>query len=167
MAESEINISNVENCLEDWLLGVQKVVIAGVGNPIRKDDFVGIEIVRNLKDIPSERVYLIECETVPESFIKPIIEFKPSHILILDAALLNLQPGSSKLIKPHQMVERISISTHALPLKLFCEYLAKTTEAKIALLLVQPKDTSFGEGLTAEVKETADNLANFLSRILS
>jgi hydrogenase 3 maturation protease len=156
----------METKLKNWLSNAQKVVIAGIGNPLRKDDFVGVEIVRNLQDKVSSSIYLIECETVPENFIEPIIEFKPTHILIIDAALLNLKPGSSKLVETNEIVGQTTISTHTLPLRIFCEYLAKTTGAKIALLAVQPKDTSFGEGLTSELRETATNLINILSKLL-
>lgn len=166
MVSSKIETNDIENNLKNWLSNAQRVVIAGIGNPLRKDDFVGVEIVRNLQNKVSRSVYLIECETVPESFIEPITEFKPTHILIIDAAMLNLKPGSSKLIEPSKMVEQTAISTHALPLRIFCDYLARTTSAKIALLVVQPKDTSFGEGLTKELKNTARRLVDFLSEAL-
>jgi hydrogenase 3 maturation protease len=152
--------------LKNWLSNAQKVVIAGIGNPLRKDDFVGVKIVRNLHNNVSRSVYLIECETVPESYIEPIVKFKPTHILIIDAAMLNLTSGSSKLIEPDQMVTHPPVSTHVLPLRIFCEYLAKTTDAKIALLAIQPKDTSFGEGLTSKMRETTTTLTNLLSRFL-
>jgi len=166
MAGSKNKKNDIKVNVKNWLSNAQKVVIAGIGNPLRKDDFVGVEIVRNLQNKVSRSVYLIECETVPESFIEPITEFKPTHILIIDAAMLNLKPGSSKLIDPGQMVNQPAISTHALPIRIFCEYLAKTTGAKIALLVIQPKDTSFGEELTAELRKTAVKLTNLLSRIL-
>ncbi len=155
-----------EHELQEWFSGADKVVIAGIGNPLRRDDFVGVKIVRDLQDSVSSSVYLIECETVPENFIEPIIRFNPSHVLIIDAALLNLKPGSSKLIDPGQMVKQSATSTHALPLRIFCEYLARATNTKIALLLIQPGDTSFGEGLTREVQNTAERIARFLSRFL-
>jgi len=166
MADYKSKENDIEVYLKNWLSNAQKVVIAGIGNPLRKDDFVGVEIVRNLQNKVSQFVYLIECETVPESFIEPITEFKPTHILIIDAALLNLKLGSSKLMEPGQMAKQTAISTHALPLRIFCDYLTKTTGAKIALLLIQPKDAGFGEGLTAELKKTAVELTNLLSRIL-
>jgi hydrogenase 3 maturation protease len=166
MAGSKNKKNDIEVDLKNWLSNAQKVVVAGIGNPLRKDDFVGIEIVRNLRNRVSQFVYLIECETVPESFIEPITEFKPTHILLIDAAMLNLNPGSSKLIEPSQMMKHPAISTHALPLRIFCEYLAKTTDAKIALLVIQPKDTDFGEGLTSKLRETAATLTNLLSRVL-
>ena len=108
--------SETENRLRNWFYNARSVVIAGIGNPLRKDDFVGVEIVRNLENKVSDAVYLIECETVPENFIEPIIKFNPSHVLIIDAALLNLEPGSSKLLSSKQLTERHVVSTHALPL---------------------------------------------------
>ena len=166
MVSSKTETNDIENNLKKWFSNAQRVVVAGIGNPLRKDDFVGVEIVRNLQKKVSRSVYLIECETVPESFIEPITAFKPTHILIIDAAMLNLKPGSSKLIKTDQMVERLAISTHALPLRIFCEYLAKTTGAEIALLGIQPEDSSFGEGLTTDLKKTSVELTNLLSRVL-
>ena len=160
------NVSEIEAELFNWLKDARKIVVAGVGSSIRKDDFVGVEIVRNLRNKVSESVYLIECETVPESFIEPIVEFKPTHILIIDAALLNLKPGVSKLIRPSQLSKQPATSTHALPLQIFCEYLTKTINAKIALLVIQPEETGFGEGLTEGLQKTAKELTAFLSKIL-
>lgn len=166
--ECTINSSEIEYGLSSWLSDARKVVIAGIGNPLRRDDFVGVEIVRNLQDKVSQLVYLIECEIMPENFIEPIIEFKPTHILLIDASLLNLKPGSSKLMLPDQMTltSPVSTSTHALPLQIFCKYLAKTTNAQIALLAIQPKDTNFGEGLTSELQKTATQLTDLLLKIL-
>jgi hydrogenase 3 maturation protease len=156
----------IEHELQEWFSGVHRMVIAGIGNSLRRDDFVGVKIVRDLRDSVSSSVYLIECETVPENFIEPIITFDPSHVLIIDAALLSLEPGSSKLLSSKQLMKQQVVSTHALPLRIFCEYLARVTHGKIALLLIQPGDTSFGEGLTREVQNTADRLARLLLRFL-
>ena len=158
--------SELEDNLQSWLSGARRVVVTGIGNPLRKDDFVGVEIVRNLRGKVSQLVYLVECETVPESFIGPITKFKPTHILLIDAGILSQKFGSSKLIEPDQMATQTAISTHALPLQIFCKYLAKTTGAKMALLVIQPKDTSFGEGLTTELKKAAKHLTDTLSKSL-
>jgi len=157
---------NVQKELKKWLSNAERVVIAGVGNPIRMDDFVGVRIVQNLRGKVSEKVYLIECETVPESFLQQITDFKPTHVLLLDAAILGLKPGSSRLINPKRLANFPAISTHMLPLRIFCDYLAKTTNAKIALLLIEPKKTDFGEGITSEVETAAKFLVDFLLKLL-
>ena len=166
MVGSEEQKVDIETSLKKWFSGAQKVVIAGIGNPFRRDDFVGVEIVRKLQNRVSQSVYLIEAETVPESFIAPITKFEPTHILVIDAGLLNLKPGASKLLNPTQLMRKSAISTHLLPLRIFCDYLTETTGAKISLLVVQPKDTRFGEGLTPKLRETATNLTKLLLNIL-
>jgi Ni,Fe-hydrogenase maturation factor len=54
-----------------------------------------------------------------------------------------------------------------LPLRVFCDYLSQMIKTKIALLLIEPKNTDFGEGLTSEVNDAARKIANFLLRLLS
>jgi hydrogenase 3 maturation protease len=157
---------NVQKELKKWLSDAERVVIAGIGNPIRMDDFVGVKIVQDLRGKVSEKVYLIECETVPESFIQQIMDFNPTHVLLLDAAILGLEPGDSKLVKPEQLTNFPAFSTHMLPLRIFCEYIAKTTKANIALLLIEPKKADFGEGLTPEIRGVAQKITNALVKVL-
>jgi len=103
MVNSEVDI---EESLKEWFSGTQRVVIAGIGNPFRRDDFIGVQIVRKLKNRVSSSVYLIEGETLPESFLDPINKFQPTHILLIDAGMLNLNPGSLRLVDPSQLAKR-------------------------------------------------------------
>jgi hydrogenase 3 maturation protease len=159
--------SDLQRALKKWLINGERVVVAGIGNPIRSDDFVGVKIVQNLQGKTSERVYLIECETVPESFLQPIVEFNPTHVLLIDAAIIGLKPGETRLVDPQRIADFPAISTHMLPLRLFCEYLMATTKAKIALLLIEPKNVEFGEGLTPDVQAAAEKIANILLKLFS
>ena len=152
--------------LKDWLAGSSKIVIAGIGNPIRTDDFVGVKVIQDLEGRVPENVFLIECETVPESYIQEIVEIRPSHLLLIDAAILGLGPGETKLINPEQVADFPAITTHVLPLRIFCEYIAKNTSAKIGLLLIQPGNIEFGEGLTPEVTATARKIVRLLLQYL-
>jgi hydrogenase 3 maturation protease len=158
--------SNLQNQLKSWLSKAQRIVIAGIGNPIRMDDFVGVKIVQNLRGKVSGKAYLIECETVPESFIQQIVDFNPTHILLIDAAILGLEPGKAKLVHSENLTTFPAFSTHMLPLRVFCEYVSKATGAKIALLLIQPKNAEFGEGLTREVEASAKKIVDLLVKIL-
>lgn len=157
---------NIEKELSIWLLNAERVVVAGIGNPIRMDDFVGTRIVQDLQGKVSTKVYLIECETVPENFIQKIIDFDPTHVLLIDAAILGLEPGDSRLIKPERLAAFPAYSTHALPLRVFCEYISEATKAKIALLLIEPKRADFGEGLTSEVETSAQKIVDILDKVL-
>ena len=158
---------DVQKALKKWLANAERVVVAGIGNPIRMDDFVGVKIVQDLKGKVSERIFLIECETVPESFLQPIVTFNPTHVLLIDAAILELKPGETRLMDPERIADFPAISTHMLPLRIFCEYLTATTKAKIALLLVEPKNVEFGEGLTPDVQAAAEKITNILLKLFS
>jgi hydrogenase 3 maturation protease len=157
---------DVQEDLQNWFLSAQRIVLAGVGNPIRKDDFVGVRIIQNLNRKTAKNVFLIECETVPESFTQQIIDFNPTHVLLIDAAILGLKPGDSRLIEPENLTSSSSYSSHMLPLRIFCEYVSQVSKAKIGLLLIEPKNTEFGEGLTPELNAAMRLISRILLQIL-
>ena len=156
----------IERELENWFADAKKVVVAGIGNPIRSDDYVGLNIVEKLKGKLPETVCLLECETVPESYLLDIEEFNPTHVLLIDAAFLGLNPGEISLVDAEKITDFSAITTHMLPLRIFCEYVKQATGAKIALLLIEPKSMEFGEGLTAEVQSAAERITKILLDLL-
>jgi len=156
----------IERELENWFADAKKVVVAGIGNPIRSDDYVGLNIVEKLKGKLPETVCLLECETVPESYLLDIEEFNPTHVLLIDAAFLGLNPGKVSLVDSEKITDFSAITTHMLPLRIFCEYVKQATGAKIALLLIEPKSMEFGEGLTAEVQSAAERITKILLDLL-
>ena len=156
----------VEKALKTWLHGSRRVVIAGIGNPIRSDDYVGLKIVEGLQGKVPEDVLLLECETVPESYIEDIEKFKPTHVLLIDAAILGLKPGEARLVSAEEIAVDSAISTHVLPLRIFCDYVKQATTAKVALLLVEPKTMEFNEGLSEEVERVAQWLTRTLIGLL-
>jgi hydrogenase 3 maturation protease len=160
-------VEGIEKQLKNWFAHPKRVVIAGIGNPIRQDDFVGTKIAQDLSGKVSGKVLLIECETVPESYLLDIEEFKPTHVLLIDAALLDLAPGEACLFSPEQVAGFSAVSSHVLPLRVFSDYLKGSTGAKVALLLIQPKNVEFGEALSPELKAAADHLAGLLLDLLS
>jgi hydrogenase 3 maturation protease len=155
-----------QDALGKWLIGAKRVVVAGIGNPIRRDDFVGIKIIQDLQGKVPKNIHLIECETVPESFMDEIVELKPSHVLLIDAAVMELKPGEVRLFDVEKVTSFPAISTHMLPLRVFCEYITRLAGAKIALLLIQPSSTEFGEGLTPEVSSVGERVVESLLNIL-
>jgi len=150
--------------LIQWLSNSGKIVIIGIGNPLRSDDSIGIQVVQSLQGKTSEYVYLIESETVPESYMQQIIDLSPTHILMIDAAFLNLEAGSMRFMTSIKTTGA-SISTHFLPIRLFWQYISETAKSKIAIILIQPQNVDFGEELSAEAKTTLKNLTKILLSI--
>jgi hydrogenase 3 maturation protease len=150
---------NIRDVLKKWFTDAERVVVAGIGNPIRKDDFVGVRIAQDLIGRVSDKVQLLECETVPESSLQEIVDLDPSHVL-------GLKPGEIRLVFPERIADFPPITTHVLPLRIFCELIASMTKAKIALLLIEPENTEFGEGLTPKVQAAADKIVNILHKTI-
>jgi hydrogenase 3 maturation protease len=156
----------IKNELKNWFADAKRAVVAGIGNPIRTDDYVGLKIVENLKGKLPATVLLLEAETVPESYLLDIEKFHPSHVLLIDAAFLGLNPGEASLVDAEKIADSSAITTHLLPLRVFCDYVKQATGAKIALLLIEPKSMEFGEGLTFEVQAAAERLTKLLLDLL-
>ena len=158
--------TNIAKDLESWFAKAKKVVIVGIGNPICCDDFAGTKIVQDLQGKVSEKVYPLECETVPEKYLLDIEEFKPTHVLLVDVAFLGLNPGETRLVDAEKIMDFTTITTHMLPLHIFCGYIKQATGAKIALLLIEPKCVEFGGGLTTEVQASVEKITKILQRLL-
>lgn len=156
----------IQDALRRWFQHAERIVVLGVGNPLRGDDGVGVEVVKALEGRVSDTVYLLDSETVPENHLDQIAAFEPTHILIVDAALLERPAGFVHFVT-ELPVAGITISTHALPLQLVCEYLIRATRAKIGMILVQPSRVEFGEGLSAPVCAATTTLCDLLLTVPS
>lgn len=152
--------------LEGWLRGCSRLVILGVGNPLRGDDALGIELLKELRGRVPRRVKLIDGGVVPENFIGKIKALKPSHVLIVDAARFGGEPGETRLIMPEH-IAGIAISTHAMPLYILTELISEGNNVKIALLGVEPKNLNLGDRISPEIEDAIKNCANLLLDILN
>jgi hydrogenase 3 maturation protease len=154
-----------QNQLDEWLKDVRKIVVMGIGNPMRKDDAVGIHVVTNMIGSVSNRVELMRVDTVPESFTANVRRADPSHVLLVDAAEFGEKAGSIKFVGAHD-ADGFSVSTHSMPLKVLATFLEKTSHAKIALLAIQPKVVEMGDDMTPELVESAKEISRNLIQLL-
>jgi hydrogenase maturation protease len=105
-------VETIEKVLKNWLDSKKKVVLAGIGNTIRQDDYVGLKIVENLQGKLPQNICLLDCETVPESYLLEIEAFNPTHVLLIDAAFMGLKPGDASLVDAEKITEFPPITTH-------------------------------------------------------
>jgi hydrogenase 3 maturation protease len=87
-------------------------------------------------------------------------------VLLIDAAFLGLKPGEASIVDAEKILDFSAITTHMLPLRVFCEYIKQATGAKIGLLLIEPKNIEFGEGLTAQVQAASEEITKVLLDLL-
>lgn len=143
--------------IADRLKGFQKLAVLGIGNPLRGDDAIGVEVLKRLKGRVPRNVSLFECEMVPENFLSEIERFRPTHVLMIDAAQLDLEPGEARLI-PTEKITGVALSTHTLPLSLTAEILRGDIGARVVLLGVKPERTEFGEGLSPRLQRASEEI---------
>jgi len=146
--------------------GGRRVAVLGIGSPIRGDDAVGLEVVQRLEEHPLRDMLLLRTETVPESFTGVLREFRPTHVLMIDAAHFDGAPGEARII-PTQMICDVCISTHKLPLTVLSDYIEGTLGAKVVLVGVQPRSIAFGTEITPELKAAARKVAAVVHEAIS
>jgi len=143
----------------------RRVVLVGVGSPIRGDDIVGLKVLEILEGKLPSSVLLLETESVPESYTGSIRDFQPTHVVIVDAANFGGAPGEAKIIPP-KAIANTSVSTHSLPLHVFIGYVKQSICPNVILLGIQGVNIDFGAGLTPEVEKGAYALAGLLQTLL-
>lgn len=126
-------------------------LVAGVGNVLRGDDAVGVQVIAELlADGVDEKCTLLDCGVAPESFIGVFEREKNGKIVIIDAVDMGLSPGAVEIVDTNK-IAGILFSTHKLPLGMTLKYLEKT-EAEVVFIGVQPKATGFGVEMSEECK---------------
>lgn len=137
----------------------------GIGNPLRRDDGVGVEIIKQLIDKVPKCVRLFNCEMVPENFLLDIEAYMPTHVLIIDAAELKTRPGEARLIPPKK-IGGTTFSSHTIPLSLLASIIDEAVKTKIMFLGIQPFNTGFGEELSPELQMATKKIVKTISEAL-
>jgi len=140
-----------------------RVVIAGVGNPLRGDDGFGPLMIQRLRG--KVKAALFDCGSAPENFLGPIRRLNPDTILVLDAADFSADPGEVRVFDSSQW-QGGGFSTHHLSLNLFADLLMADTSARIYLVAVKPKTIGFDQPMSPEVREGCRKLHRWLLLLL-
>jgi hydrogenase 3 maturation protease len=156
--------------LRQGLKGEGRLVILGVGNPLKGDDAAGLLCVEQvMKSVPTKArpgVRIFRTYDVPENYTGKIRKFKPTRILIIDAALAGLKPGDVFILEKKKIAIE-EISSHKIPLMVLISYLEQSIGCKVIVLGIQAKDLSFGAPITPVVKAAVKTVADFLTASLS
>jgi hydrogenase 3 maturation protease len=154
----------LSSSLESFLKGASRVVVIGMGNELRGDDAVGLEVVRLLKSHQNQRLTVYEGHMTPEAFIAPACSLRPSHLLIIDAAELKQQPGTWRLLSRDEIQTGL-FTTHYLPATAVADELSRRCGTKVAFLGVQPKSREITFSRSPECMKTAQDIATLLRRL--
>jgi len=143
------------------------VCLLGIGNRYWRDDGVGsliAEALESCTEFASREFDVVDAGFIPENYLETVAGKHPDTILMIDATDFGGAPGQVRLLYPDK-VAYSGISTHAGSLRMLAEYLHARTQARIAVLAIQPGDTSEGEGLSPLVSKTFRDLLEFLPAV--
>lgn len=150
-------MKNLKERLKERLKG--KIVIVGMGNPLKGDDGLGPCLIKRLKG--KAKVHLIDGGSAPENYVGKIASLKPDTILVIDACGLGLAPGRVELLEI-EAIKNIGYSTHDVSPRVFMNYLKEETGADVFMLAVQPKEAKLGERLSSPVKKAIEKIEGWL-----
>ncbi len=172
--------------VKDWRVrlarefrAARRLFVLGIGNPDRADDGAGSLCVqllaRDLRRSPPsdsssrkpalEEVQVLDGGEVPESATGLIREFRPTHVLIIDAASAGHEPGTIFFIDKKKIADE-DITTHRIPLLHLVRYLEESVGCRVVLLGIEPGPTLWGSPMSRAVRNAAGILADAIGEDL-
>lgn len=144
----------------------KKLAVIGLGNPLRKDDGVGIVALNRLRSaLKSPDIDYFDFGTGSFDIIFKINEYK--SILIIDAVNAGIEPGDHKIFPLETVESEISSdigSTHGYglkQLKTLCSSFGSS--GKVFVAGIQALDVSEGSTVSDAVSKKLDSAINNIS----
>ena len=171
MVYSENAVKRAALSISDWQAELtrllqsfseDKIVLIGVGHPLRGDDYVGSHIVKELiKRVEPKplNVDLFDAEDSVESVITKVTEAGPKCVIFIDSCEMSVEPGETHLISISE-TNYPFFTTHGIPLKVLAERLLPESEAWV--LAIQPKQIEFSEKMSPKVSEAGLLISEFI-----
>jgi hydrogenase 3 maturation protease len=143
-----------------------RIAIAGIGHELRGDDAAGLLVARQLAPLNNDHLLVIEAGHAPENHTGRLRQFAPDLILLVDSAQLDEPPGAIRWL-PWAETSGLSASTHTLPPYMLARYLTTELNCEVALIGIQPQDTSLGVPLSPAVQAAARAITHAISASLA
>ena len=137
-------------------------LLLGIGNPRHGDDALGPVFARAFRH-PDWRC--IHAGTAPENFTGVVRRLHPTVLVLLDAAELDLPPGSIRELQPAE-IGSADFGTHAGSIGHLARYLSDCAE-RIHIIGIQPADTTPGHRLSPPVRAALHSLPRLLQQMAS
>jgi len=134
----------------------QTILFVGIGNVLRSDDGAGVYISQRI--VEHNHIKVLTVEVSIENYIRKINSYNADYIILIDSVNFNKEPGYYSLVPVCELLD-FTTNTHNISLRNISEFLS----CNIQILGIQPETISFGEGLTASVRKSADEIIRFVN----
>ena len=115
------------------------------------------------KSCRSKRFKAFLGHTAPENLTGEIRAFKPTHLVIIDAAEMGKKPGEAAFIDLDNL-SGVTFSTHQLPMKILADYLTQEVGCHISVIGVQPKQLKFDSKASKEIVSATRQLVKVIKQ---
>jgi hydrogenase 3 maturation protease len=136
------------------------MLFTGVGNRLKSDDAIGIQICESLNKTGQIDVLIVEAAI--EKFVGKINSIAPDLLILVDCTDFNQPPGFFKLISITDIPDN-TFHTHTVSLRRISEFF----KMKTFLLGIQPQNMKFGETISSPVNEAAQKIVQYINKSLS
>jgi len=134
-----------------------KRLVLTVGNTMMGDDAAGPLLAQAMVGSPVDGWDVLDGGSVPENCLHRIREMAPDHVLVVDAADMDLAPGEIRIISDEKLDDPFLMTTHTLPLSYLIQSLREST-SRVELLGIQPQVVAFGFPVSPEVKQAVGSV---------
>jgi hydrogenase maturation protease len=135
----------------------KKILFVGIGNPLKKDDGVGVYISNRIKN--KTNISSLTVEVSIENYIGKINSLNPDILILIDCVDIHDLSGKFKLLSLSH-IQDLTFNTHNISLKRLSEFFIMT----VFVLAIQPEKIDFGENLSYLVKNVADKIINQINK---
>ena len=132
-------------------------ILLTVGNGMMGDDGAGALLAQMLHENPLEGWTVLHGGSAPENVVHRIREMDAQSVLVVDAADMDLPPGSIRRIHADRLENPFLMTTHTLPLTFLIESLREFVP-NVDLIGIQPNLVAFGFPISAEVRSAVKQL---------
>jgi hydrogenase 3 maturation protease len=133
------------------------ILFVGIGNPLRKDDGIGVYISTHIRE--TEVIKAITVEVSIENYIGKINSVRHDILVMIDCADIGRPPGSYHLL-PVSDTTDLTFNTHNISLRRVSEFF----KGNVLLLAIQPENIDFGEDLSYLVKEAGNTIIELINK---
>jgi hydrogenase 3 maturation protease len=132
-------------------------ILLTVGNGMMGDDGAGVLLAEMLREHPLESWMVVNGGSAPENVVHHVRDADANRVLVVDAADMDLPPGSIRRIDADRLEDPFLMTTHTLPLSFLIESLHEFVP-QVDLVGIQPGIVAFGFPMSEAVHSAVEEV---------
>ena len=166
----ETNLTHLDKKLKSITLSNQRMVIIGLGNPIKGDDGIGVYITEKLKENQNNmQVNILTCYNSPANYLGKIATLNPDFIIFIDAVYHSkFEMGDIIIINPNKILEVESFTTHYQSYNVVLDFLNKELNKTLDYLVlgINIENVELGDELSDKIIKSSEIIISSITEMI-